>query len=166
MSSFAPCHRSAIAAAATLLAGVLAIGPVDAASVFAVNQAWVAPARAAQSTEAYMELLSSEPAVLARVRSDASARVTLLSPGKDGLPIKELALKPKAPLQLAPGRYRLVLHHLARPLALGDRVALMLTIRARNGSTQEIPVNAEVRLRSPLDDEAYGHHHTHPTGAS
>lgn len=166
MSPSAPFHRPAIVAAASLLAGVLAIGSVHAASVFAVNQAWVAPAPAARSTEAYMELLSSEPAVLARVCSDVSARVTLHPPGKQISKINELALKPKVPLQLAAGRYRVVLHDLTRPLALGDRVALTLTVRARDGSTQEIPVNAEVRLRSPLDDESNEHHHTQPSRAS
>ena len=50
---------------------------------------------------------------------------------------------------------------LIRRARLGDRLALTLTIEAADGSRQDIPVHAEVRMRSPVDDELRAHR-THP----
>jgi VCBS repeat-containing protein len=48
---------------------------------------------------------------------------------------------------------------LTRALKLGDRVPLMLTIESGDGSRQEIPIDAEVRRHSPIDDHLHGHAH-------
>jgi hypothetical protein len=44
-------------------------------------------------------------------------------------------------------------------LKIGDRVSIILTVRDGDGTVHEIPVNAEVRIRSPIDDERRAHHH-------
>jgi hypothetical protein len=46
---------------------------------------------------------------------------------------------------------------LKRRLTLGDHLALTLTLRDARGNTQEIPIDAEVRHRSPIDDERRAH---------
>jgi len=63
---------------------------------------------------------------------------------------------------LAPGKARLALTKLARSVKLGDLVSLTLTVEGTDGTRQDIPVQAEVRMRSPLDDEKRAHHtHAH-----
>jgi len=129
--------------------------------VFAVNQPWVAPNRGKATTEAYMDLTSSVAVTLVAAHSDAAARVTLRKPTGARLASGELALPPNVMVRLAPGAHRLLLSGVTRRLKLGDRVALTLTIRDATGTRQDIPVDAEVRLHSPLDDELRAHRHTH-----
>ena len=132
-----------------------------AAPVFAVNQPWVAPTAGRKTTEAYMDLTSSEAVVLVAARSDAAAKVTLRGPPGTKPEARELALPAHVTVSLAPHTYRLALTGIGAPLKRGDRVALTLTIRHESGVLQDIPVNAEVRLRSPLDDERRAHRHAH-----
>lgn len=127
--------------------------------VFVVNQPWVAPNSGRTATEAYMDLTSSVAASLVGARSDAAAQVTLRAPSRNGT--NELALPPNVMVRLAPKAYRLALSGVSRKLKIGDRVALTLTVRDGNGQLRDIPVDAEVRLHSPLDDELRAHRHTH-----
>jgi len=60
-------------------------------------------------------------------------------------------------VSLAPGGYRLLLAKLACTIKRGDRVLMTITIEAADGSRQEIPVDAEARLRSPIEDERRAH---------
>jgi copper(I)-binding protein len=161
MNPIAICHISAAWRIAVFCISACTWAGADAAQVFAVNQPWVAPASAGQSTEAYMNLSSSEPAVVLRVQSDVAGDASLRGPTAAENPLAALPLAAQAPRLLAPGGYRIVLHKLTRSLALGDRVALVLTIRIGKDALQEIAVNAEVRLRSPYDDEMGEHHHAH-----
>ncbi len=48
---------------------------------------------------------------------------------------------------------------IAHALKLGEHAALVLTLEAPDGSTREIAVDAEVRRRSPTDDETHAHGH-------
>jgi copper(I)-binding protein len=132
-----------------------------AAPVFAVNQPWVAPTAGRKTTEAYMDLTSSEAVVLVAARSDAAAKVTLRGPPGTKAEARELALPAHVTVSLAPRTYRLALSGIAAPLKRGDHVSLTLTIRHESGALQDIPVNAEVRLRSALDDERRAHRHAH-----
>jgi copper(I)-binding protein len=70
-----------------------------------------------------------------------------------------LALPAKSEVALAPGHDRLALAGLTRTLKIGDRVNITLVVRDDKGTVQEIAVNAEVRHRSPVDDERRAHHH-------
>ena len=133
--------------------------PSAAHAVFAISLPWVRVAASATSAEAFMELRSSDGATLVAVRSDAAASVTIRRPGKGPATITKLPLPAGVPVTLAPGGYHLVLTRLARPLKLGDRVPLTLTIEAADGSRQEIPVSAEVRRHSIIEDHLGPHAH-------
>jgi copper(I)-binding protein len=150
------CRRAAAAAAALLCSHALCqnLGTV---SVFVVNQPWVAPARKAQTTNAYMNLTSTDGATLLAARSEDARRVSLRSAHSTAA--AGLALPAKSEIALAPGHDHLTLTGLTRALKIGDRINITLTVRNDDGTVQEITVNAEVRLRSPLDDELRAHHH-------
>jgi copper(I)-binding protein len=128
-----------------------------AAAVFTVSEPWVLPT-SGRDTEAYMELASSEGSTLVGARSKVAARVDVrtreATKAAAGLP-----LPARMPVMLAPAKDRLVLRQLDRKLKVGDRVPITLLLRDEKGVTTEIEVDAEVRLRSPTDDERRGHRH-------
>lgn len=141
---------------------VLLLLAPSANALFIVNQPWVRPAARGQSTEVYMNLTSTDGATLVAVRTDEAAAVAIVGPGKGAAAVASLTLPAKAVVALAPGKARLVLTKLVRSLKLGDLVALTLTIEGTDGTRQDVPVQAEVRMRSPLDDEKRAHHtHAH-----
>jgi len=139
----------------------LALAAQQASALFIVNQPWARPAQPGQATEAYMDLTSTDGAALVGVTSDAAATATIRAPGKTLGKNLRVPLPAKTLVALAPGGYRIALTGLKQPLKLGDRVQLTLSIEATDGSRQDIGVDAEVRLRSPLDDERRAHQHTH-----
>jgi periplasmic copper chaperone A len=141
---------------------VLVLLASDASALFVVNQPWLLPAARGQSTEAYMNLTSTDSATLVAVRSDEVARAFIRGPGKGAPTVRSLRLPAGTLVALAPGAHRLTLTGLARGFKLGERLALTLTIENADGTRQDIPVVAEVRRRSPLDDEMRAHH-THPS---
>ena len=126
-----------------------------------VNEPWVRPAAAGRSTEAFMNLTSTEGAALVAAHSDSAAATTLHRPGADRRAAAELALPAGAIVELAPGKYRLSLRRLSRNIKLGDIVPLTLTIRSVDGVLQDIAVGAVARLRSPVEDERRAHRHQH-----
>ena len=134
----------------------LAICAADARAIFIVNQPWIRPAAQGRSTEAYMDLTSTEGAVLVGARSEIAA-VSIIAPGKAARSVRNLPLPAQTMVSLAPGAYRLLLSKLARSVKRGDRVLMMLTIEAADGSRQDIPVDAEARTHSPVDDERRAH---------
>jgi len=128
-------------------------------AVFSVNAPWVRPTQERSATEAYMRVTSTEGAVLKEVRSPLATSVVIRAAGSAGRYLPQLALPAGVPVLFAPDQVRLVLRGLAHPMAVGERVPLVLTIEGADGSRQEIPVNAEVRVRSPIDDERRAHQH-------
>ena len=141
---------------------VLAAVPIaaSAAGLFIVTEPWVRVAPNARSAEAYMQLKSTEGATVVGVRSDVAANVTLRPPGETRATASAIRLPAGVTVMLAPGAYRLVIPTLDRALKLGDRVPFVLTIETADGSRQEIPVDAEVRKRSPTDDHKIPHRHS------
>lgn len=140
----------------------LAIGmyaaSVPAWSVVTVSEPWVRAARGTQPAEAYMELRSSEGGALVRFAAPTAQAVTLLGGGKAPAPLTRLALPPGQLTRLVPGGTRFVLQGL--PAAkTGARVPLTLWIEERGGATYALDISAEVRLRSPTDDERRAHRH-------
>jgi copper(I)-binding protein len=131
----------------------------QASALFVVNQPWVLPAQKAQTTEAFMNLTSTDGATLVGATSAAAATVAILAPGKTAHAIDRVSLPAHTVITLAPGSYRIVMHRLAQPLKLGDRVELTLTIEAADGTHQEVGVNADVRLHAPIYDELHEHKH-------
>ena len=130
----------------------------QAAGVVTVNLPWVRPAAIHAATEAYMEITSSENAVIAAAQSPAASRVTIRSTGP-GRNASEIQLPAKTTVVLAPRRQRVVLSGLTQPLKLGDHVPITLSLKDANGAVQEIAVQAEVRTGSARDQE--GHEHSH-----
>ena len=129
----------------------------DASALFIVNQPWVRPARKARTTSAYMNLTSTDGATLLAARSESALHVSLRSTHSTaaaGLP-----LAAKSEIALAPGHDHLRLTGLTRALKIGDRINITLIVRDNDGSVQEITVSAEVRFRSPVDDERRAHRH-------
>jgi len=131
-------------------------------ALFIVNQPWLRPAARGQSTEVYMNLTSTDGTTLVAVHSDEAAAVAIVGPGKGTAAVASMALPAGTVVALAPGKSRLLLTRLVRGAKLGDLFTLTLTIEGTDGTRQDIPVQAEVRLRSPLDDEKRAHHtHAH-----
>ncbi|MEO8754217.1 MAG: copper chaperone PCu(A)C [Casimicrobiaceae bacterium] len=144
------------------LAAAAAVVSAHAHAVLVINEPWVRPAQAAQATEAYMELQSSDGATLVGARSAAAGRITLVGTHGSTLAVP---LPAGRSVLLAPGKFRLALLKLARTLRAGDRVPVTLVLRNGSGATEEIEIDAEVRLRSPTDDHLHPHSHTHaPSG--
>jgi copper(I)-binding protein len=141
------------------LAGAIAFALLasDASAMFIVNQPWVRPARKAQTTNAYMNLTSTGGATLLAARSEDAWRVSLRSAHSTAA--AGLVLPAKSEIALAPGHDHLTLAGLTRALKIGDRVNITLTVRDDDGTVHEMTINAEVRVRSPLDDERRTHHH-------
>jgi copper(I)-binding protein len=138
----------------------LALAAAQASALFVVNQPWVRPASRLQATEAYMNLTSTEGATLVAVTSAAADNVTIHAPGKSGR-VSRLRLPAQTLVALAPNSYRLVLGRLVRTLKLGEHVPLTLTLEHSDGSRENIGVEAEVRLHSPIEDELRAHAHAH-----
>jgi hypothetical protein len=123
--------------------------------VVTVSDSWVQPAPALGTTRVYFVLGSSVDTALVGARSEAGE--VRLARGKASVEAIDLAAG--EPLAMSPGGAHLVIRKLSRRLALGDRVTLTLTLRDAQGKSQEVPVDAEVRHRSPLDDERRAHAH-------
>jgi copper(I)-binding protein len=135
---------------------VLILVTPNASALFIVNQPWARPARSGQSTEVYMNLTSTNGATLLGARSEDAGRVSLHS--AHSAAAAGMALPARSEVSLAPGHDYLTLTRLTRALKIGDWVRLTLTVRDGDGSVHEIPVNAEVRVRSPVDDERRADH--------
>ena len=142
-----------------VVALALAVAAPDALAVFTVNAPWIRLAGSGAAPEAYMELRSSDGAVLAGVTGEGTTRVGIRGPGKDTAALDALPLPPGKAVTLGPGGYRLAITRTPRPLKLGDRVPLTLIVRDADGTWQDIAIIAEVRRRSPIDDELRAHKH-------
>ncbi len=147
-------HRSRRLAAACTL--VLALASVDASALFIVNQPWVSPARKGQTTRAYMNLTSSDGATLLGVRSEDAASTSLRSAHNA---VVVVTLPAQSEVALAPGHDHVTLSGIKRTFKVHERVKMILTVRDDTGAVSEIAVDAEVRTRSPIDDERRAHHH-------
>jgi periplasmic copper chaperone A len=144
-----------------MLAVALAIAVVatDASAVLIVREPWVRPSATAGAAEGFIELQSTEGATLVDVRCATAVSIAMLAPGAPRKTVRAIDLPAGRTVMLAPGKHRLALDGLSPPPRYGDRVAIVLTIAAADGSRREIPVNAEVRRHSPTDDHLHGHKH-------
>jgi len=152
-------------ATAAIVALVAPTG-VPAAGLFVVNEPWVRPA-AAGSTDAYMNLQSSSGAALVGVRCELASAVTIegQDSGRRGKfrAVPRIELPPGQTVRLSPGQIHIRLAAISHAFRLGEHVAMVLTLEAADGTTQEIPVSAEVRNHSPTEDEGRAHGHpAHP----
>lgn len=135
------------------IACALFFGAAAGQGVFSVDQPWVKPGT--RSSEAYMVLLSSDGATLVGVHCDLATRATVR--GRHRGVAGRLDLPAGRSVSLRPGAERIALSGLARPLKLGERVPLRLTIETADGIRRDIAVSAEVRNQSPVDAELRAH---------
>jgi periplasmic copper chaperone A len=131
----------------------------EAAAIFIVNEPWVLVSPNGRSAEAYMNLTSTEGATLIGVSTEMTKSIEIRPPGTKPKAVTQIKLPAGEKIALAPGAYRFALASLDRPLKLGDRVPMVLTIEAGDGSRTEVPLSAEVRRHSPTYDHKHGHAH-------
>lgn len=122
-----------------------------------ISDPWVRPVPAGGTTSVYFVIGSSTPATIVGARSAAGE--VRLARGKALVAAIDVATA--RPLAMSSRGAHLVIRNATRALALGDRVALTLVLRDADGRTQELPVDAEVRHRSALDDERRTHAREH-----
>ena len=143
MNARTMCKRLRAAMIATLLVGTVAQAAVT------VSASWVRPTTERAATEAYLVLTSAEGATLRAAKSSLATSVVIRVAGAGTRPLPKLALPAGVPVALSPDGVHLVLRGLAHPLAVGERVPLLLTFELADGTRQEVAVSAEVRARPP-----------------
>jgi len=141
---------------------------VAAQAVMSINEPWMRIAPDGRNAEIFLNLRSSEPLELSSADSFAARHTTLVTAAG---PTRSIPLAANDVVALKPGESRIRLQGLVRRIRLGEFVPLTLFLRDAKGAEQRVFVNAEVRLRSPTEDEATGHAHgsdaaghTHPPG--
>lgn len=147
-----------ILVACAAVSGVLTAGAVP---VFVVTEPWVRVAPDGRSAEAFMELKSSDAATIVGIKSEVVAGITMRPAGAGRATLTKIVLPAGETVLLAPGVQRFAIAKVGKPLKLGDRVPFVLVVEGADGGTREIPVNAEVRRRSPTDDHRVPHKHSH-----
>jgi copper(I)-binding protein len=128
-----------------------------AADVVTVADPWVRPAPAHAATAVFLVLGSSADATLVSARSTVG-EVALMR-GKTR--VAAIVLPAGQRVAMSERGAHLSLPRVNRRLALGERVTLTLTLRDAQGRVREIPVDAEVRHRSAIEDERREHHGQH-----
>ena len=130
-------------------------------AIFAVTEPWVRADANGQTAEAFMKVRSTDAAALVGVDSFAARSVTIRT-GADKSAAAKLDLPANVIVELKPNETRIRLTGLVRRLKMGEYVPLTLSVRTANGNEQKHFINAEVRRRSPTEDEAQPHgHHSH-----
>jgi copper(I)-binding protein len=153
-------ERSWVGAMALLLCSAFAT--CEAHSVFSINEPWARLTANGRSAEVYMRITSSDGARLVSVSSPAAERTAIHPPGQGARAVSDVVLPAKQVVTFARGQYRIQLTGLARKPKLGDHLPLTIGVRGEQGDVQEIPLQAEVRLHSPTEDEGgAGHAHSH-----
>ena len=151
-------HRPTSKTLLILMSAIIALLNAFAAqAVMSINEPWVRVAPDGRNAEVFMNLRSSEPLTLVGVDSFA-ARSTTIRTGDDRV-AKSLPLPANTPVELKSGQSRIRLAGLVRRIRMGEFVPLTLSLRDAQGKAQTLFVNAEVRRRSPTEDEASGHAH-------
>jgi copper(I)-binding protein len=116
-----------------------------------VTEAWVRGTVATQkATGAFMKIRSTEDAKLVGAASPSASIVEVHEMAmKDNVmtmrAVDELPLPAGKTVELKPGGYHVMLIDLAKPLAAGDKVPVMLTIVGKDGRKSTLEVKAEVR---------------------
>lgn len=142
-----------------MVASVALLTAFDARAVLSVNEPWVRVTPDGRSADAFMNLRTSDPLTLVAVDSFAARAVTIRA-GENRV-AKSLALPANTLVELKPDASRIRLTGVVRRIKMGEFVPLTLFLRDAQGNEQQLFVNAEVRRRSPTEDEASGHGHSH-----
>ena len=141
-----------------LIAACLALATTAAHAVLSISEPWVRAAPDGRSAELFMNVTSSDTATLTGIDSFAARRSGLRS-AKPARALTELPLPAGAMVALAPDGPHVRLDGLTRRLKFGEYVPVTLLLRGADGAVQTAYINAEVRHRSPTDDERSPHAH-------
>ena len=152
-------HRPAQSLLPIAVASFAVLIAPDAQAVLSINEPWVRVAPDGRSADVFVRLRSSDPLTLVAVDSFAARTVTIRS--ADNRVAKSLALPANTPVELKSDASRIRLTGLVRRIRMGEFVPLTLFLRDAQGTEQKLFVNAEVRLRSPTEDETSGQGHAH-----
>ena len=133
----------------------------DAAATLTVNLPWAKPSAGGTSAEVYLQVTSTDDGEITGINTFAAKSAALLAPGTARKVVTAIPLAAGTPLDLAPGKYRIALTGLVRPLKPREMVPLTLIIKSADGKRQEMLITAEVRQRSAMEDEANPHQHHH-----
>ena len=130
---------------ALLVAAPVAQGQVEA------RGAWVRATVPGQTTSgAYMQLTSSERAILVGAESSAAADAEIHEMRMEGKVMRmravpRLELLPGKTVEFKPGGYHIMLLGLKRPLKKGEVVPIGLKLEMKDKSVRTVEVRAEVR---------------------
>ncbi|MEP6702691.1 MAG: copper chaperone PCu(A)C, partial [Betaproteobacteria bacterium] len=146
--------RLAIVMAAPLLVATT-LAASAAHAVFSINEPWVRAGPGRHTAEVFMNLRSSDAAIVVAIDSFAARAVTIRAsaPKGGGARAETIALPANTVVALTPASIRIRLDGLVRRLKSGEFVPLTLFVRGADGKEQKYFVNAEVRQHSPTDDE-------------
>lgn len=129
----------------------LAVFSLAAMADVEVKDAWARSTLPVQkSSGAYMELTSSEAALLLSATSPLAGIVEIHTMKMEGDVMKmhaipNLELPAGKAVKLAPGGYHIMLMELKQPLKKGDVVPITLKIEGRDKQVQNVEVKAAVR---------------------
>jgi periplasmic copper chaperone A len=150
--------RAAVVVLALALAAPLAFADVT------VTQPWVRGTVPPQkATGAFMVLKSTSDAKLVAASSPAAKQVeihemAMVNNVMRMRPVGEIALPADKDVALKPGGYHIMLMGIEHQLKQGDVVPITLTVRGRDGKTQTIEVQAQVRdLTAPAPMQGMSH---------
>jgi copper(I)-binding protein len=135
---------------ATLAVG-LAVAAAPAWAQVTVSQAWVrGTVQGQKATGAFMQLKSADGAVLVGVGSPVAGVVEIHEMKMENnvmrmRAVPKLDLPAGQAVDLKPGGYHVMMMDLKQPLKKGDSVPITLTVQGKDGKTQEVEVQAEVR---------------------
>ena len=144
-------HRCSLAArtlVAILMTWITLTGVAHA--VLSINEPWVRAAPDGRTAELFVNLRSSDAATVTAVDSFAARRIEMRD-GKHAA--RSITLAANTLVALRPDGLHLKLTGLVRRLKPGEHVPVTLVITSADGMRQTIYINAEVRRRSPSEDE-------------
>lgn len=137
----------------------LALASGASRAVLSISEPWIRASADGRTADLFMKVTSSEPATMAAVDSFAARRSIIRPAIAPAGAAPELPLPAGTLVELAPGKSKVALTGLTRGLKQGEYVPVTLIVRAADGKTQKIYINAEVRRRSPTEDELDPHGH-------
>lgn len=134
-------------------------------AILSINEPWVRASPDGRTADVFVKLKSSDGAMVAEVDTFAARRIEIRD---DAIPrpLKSIALPANSLVEMKPGGTHLRMTGLVRRLKQGEHVPITLIIRSADGTLQKLYINAEVRHRSPSEDELdpRGHPGGHPRG--
>ncbi len=140
---------------ALALAFFFASAAIHAEEAVTIAHPWVrATAPGQRVASAYLEISSAAPSKLVAASSPVAGSVELHSMRlENGImkmrQLESLELPAKQTVKFEPGGLHIMLLALKRPLKLGDKIPLRLTLQRADGSTTVVEAQAEVRNAKP-----------------